>query len=171
MEENSKKPMSYPKSRNKTLFVSHKKRDEHKGWVLIDAKGMTLGKVAVTVANYLRGKNKPYYTPHTDCGDNVVVINASEIHLSGNKEITKKYYRHTGYPGGLRTQNVKMVRNGKFPERILESAVKGMLSSGPMAYARLRNLHLFAGPEHTHAGQNPRPIDFTGMHSKHRRNK
>ncbi|MBL0726019.1 MAG: 50S ribosomal protein L13 [Alphaproteobacteria bacterium] len=161
-------PDNLPKSRNKTLFVSHKKKEEYKKWVLIDADGFTLGKLAVVIADFLRGKNKPYYTPHTDCGDNVVVVNAAKVYLSGNKEITKTYYRHTGYPGGLKTKNVKTIRSEKFPERILKSAVKGMLSSGAMSYARMRNLHLFAGSNHTHAAQKPQLIDFASMHKKHR---
>ena len=156
-----------PKIVNKTLFVGQKQKLDHKKWVLIDAENLTLGKLAVVVANFLRGKNKACFTPHTDCGDNVIVINTDKVKLSKNKEITKKYYRHTGYPGGLKVRNPKYIRSIDKSKDLVRFAVKGMLSRGPMAYARMRNLHLYSTSEHSHSAQKPEFIDVAGMHKKH----
>lgn len=123
-------------------------------WFLIDANGQVLGRVATTIAQLLRGKGKPNYSPHMEMGDKVVVINAEKIVVTGTKETTKNYYRHSNYPGGLRTTSLREMR-AKHPGRILEAAVKGMLPGNRLGKELYMNLRIFAGPEHTHAGQKP----------------
>ncbi|AMD85808.1 LSU ribosomal protein L13P [Capnocytophaga haemolytica] len=141
----------------KTISVN--KGTAKKQWVLVDAEGQTLGRLASKVAKLLRGKYKPEYTPHVDCGDNVVVINAEKINLTGNKWETKEYLRHTGYPGGQRFVKVKeaLVR---YPERIIEKAVKGMLPKNKLGAAIFRNLKVYAGAEHAHEAQKPVAINL-----------
>ena len=123
-------------------------------WFLLDASGKTLGRLATFIAGRLRGKHKPEYTPHVDCGDHIVVVNALHIQLSGNKPSQKVYYHHSGYPGGLRETPYAAMRE-KHPERILEKAVKGMLPKGPLGRAVFRKLKVYAGPEHRHQAQCP----------------
>ncbi|TAM09483.1 MAG: 50S ribosomal protein L13 [Nevskiaceae bacterium] len=123
-------------------------------WVLVDAEGKTLGRLATEIAKRLRGKHKAEYTPHVDTGDYVVVINAAKIHASGNKLQDKIYWRHTGYPGGIRGTRLGEMLD-KHPERALEKAVKGMLPKGPLGYAQFRKLKVYAGAEHPHAAQQP----------------
>ena len=139
--------------------ISANKATVQKEWVLVDAEGATLGRLASKVAKILRGKYKPSYTPHVDCGDNVIVINAEKVHLSGNKWNSKEYIRHTGYPGGQRTAKVIDVRE-KHPERLVERAVKGMLPKNKLGAELFRNLKVYAGTEHPHQGQNPRSINL-----------
>jgi large subunit ribosomal protein L13 len=123
-------------------------------WYVIDAEGKTLGRMATEIARRLRGKHKPEYTPHADTGDYIVVINAEKVHVTGNKRQDKIYYRHTGYPGGLKQANFDIMINN-FPERVVEIAVKGMLPKGPLGRAMYTKLKVYAGAEHPHAAQQP----------------
>ncbi len=138
---------------------SANKQTVEKEWLLIDAENEILGRLASKVANILRGKNKPFFTPHVDCGDYVVIINADKIRLSGNKWEQKTYISHTGYPGGQRskTANEMMARK---PFAMVEKAVKGMLPKNRLGADLFRNLHVYAGAEHPHAGQNPKAINL-----------
>lgn len=129
-------------------------------WYLVDASGKTLGRLASELALRLRGKHKAEFTPHTDTGDFFVVVNVEKIKVTGNKTTDKKYYRHSGYPGGLKTMNFEELLQ-KHPELILEKAVKGMLPKGPLGRQMLKKLKLYAGTEHPHEAQKPRAIDFT----------
>ncbi len=130
-------------------------------WVLIDAENVVLGRLATEVASILRGKKKPQYTPHVDVGDFVVVINADKVRVTGNKVTDKKYYRHTGYPGGLKSETFQEAME-KHPERIVEHAVFGMLPKNKLGRAMCRKLKVYAGSEHPHAAQNPRKIELEG---------
>ena len=141
----------------KTISANAKTVD--KQWVLVDADSVPLGRVASVVAQYIRGKHKTNYTPHVDCGDNVIVINAEKVSLSGNKWKQKQYIRHTGYPGGLKEVNFEKLQAHK-PEMIIEKAVKGMLPKGPLGRAMFRKLKVYAGNEHTHAAQKPQVLDI-----------
>jgi len=131
----------------------------NKNWVVVDAEGQTLGRLASKVALLLRGKRKPNYTPHVDCGDNVIILNAEKVVLSGNKMADKTYIWHTGYPGGQRTTNPEQMM-AKFPERVLEKAVKGMLPKNRLGAQLFRNLHVYAGGEHKHEAQQPTAINI-----------
>lgn len=128
-------------------------------WYLIDAKGKTLGRLATAIAMRLRGKHKPEFTSHTDTGDFLVVINADQVAVTGNKFEDKKYHRHTGYPGGLKTETFREMQS-KHPERIIEQAVKGMLPKGPLGRDMYRKLKVYAGQAHPHAAQQPEPIEL-----------
>lgn len=130
-----------------------------KQWVLIDAEAQVLGRVATRIASLLRGKHKTNYTPHVDCGDNVIVINADKVRLTGNKIDHKKYLRHTGYPGGQR-EVVARDMLGKHPERLIEAAVKGMLPKNSLGRDLFRNMRVYAGAEHPHQAQNPKQIEL-----------
>jgi large subunit ribosomal protein L13 len=130
-----------------------------KNWVVVDAEGQTLGRLASKVALLLRGKRKPNYTPHVDCGDNVIILNAEKVVLSGNKMTEKTYVWHTGYPGGQRTTNPESMM-AKFPERVVEKAVKGMLPKNRLGAQLFRNLHVYAGAEHKHEAQQPTAINI-----------
>lgn len=132
--------------------------DIDRKWWLIDASGQTLGRLATRVATLLQGKHKPTFEKHMDMGDAVIVVNAQAIGVTGKKEENKKYHRHTGYPGGLRTASLKEVRE-KHPERILMTAVKGMLPRGPLGRDMLSKLKVYAGAEHPHAAQQPETIE------------
>ena len=140
-----------------------------KKWVLIDAENLVVGRLATIVATMLRGKNKPTFTPHVDMGDNVVVINAEKVVLTGRKLDQKRYYRHTGYPGGIKDQVARKVIEGRFPERIVEKAVERMLPRGPLGRQQLKNLKDYAGPEHPHAAQQPEALDVAALSSKNSR--
>jgi len=137
---------------------SQKQGDVSPKWILIDASSAPLGRVAGVIAKYLIGKYKPTYTPHIDNGDYVVVINAKDVVVTGNKEIDKKYYRHSGYPGGISERSLGEMRE-KFPERIIEEAVKGMLPRNKLAAGRLKRLRIFAGSDHTHTAQSPTKVE------------
>ncbi|MEH6443935.1 MAG: 50S ribosomal protein L13 [Oceanospirillaceae bacterium] len=126
-------------------------------WYVIDAEGKTLGRMATEIARRLRGKHKAEYTPHADTGDYIVVINAEKVHVTGNKRKDKIYYRHTGYPGGLKQANFDIMINN-FPERVTELAVKGMLPKGPLGRAMYTKLKVYAGAEHPHAAQQPQEL-------------
>ena len=142
--------------------ISANKATANKKWVLVDADGQTLGRLASKVAKLLRGKYKPEFTPHVDCGDNVIVINAEKINLTGNKWEDKSYLRHTGYPGGQRFTGVKQLLE-KHPERIIEKAVKGMLPKTRLGAAVLRNLKVYAGTEHKQEAQQPVAINLNDL--------
>ena len=139
--------------------VSANKATVNKEWVLIDAENVVLGRLASEVAKMLRGKNKPEFTPHVDCGDNVIIINAEQVVLTGNKMTDKQYFRHTGYPGGQRIQNPKQILD-KYPERLVEKAVKGMLPKTKLGRAIFKNLHVVVGPEHKFEAQKPKVVDL-----------
>jgi large subunit ribosomal protein L13 len=126
-------------------------------WYVVDAQGKVLGRLAVQIASRLRGKHKPEYTPHVDTGDYIVVVNASKIRVTGRKAEDKKYYRHTGYPGGIRETNFAKLQ-AKHPDRVLQRAVKGMLPKGPLGYAMLRKLKIYAEAVHPHAAQQPKAL-------------
>ena len=139
-----------------------------KKWHLIDADGLVVGRLATIVANLLRGKHKPSFTPHVDMGDHVVVINAEKVRFTGNKRSDKTYYKHTGFPGGIKEITADKVLDGRFPERVLEKAVERMIPRGPLGRQQMRNLHLYAGPSHPHAGQSPELLDVAGMNRKNK---
>ena len=147
---------------------SIKPAEVDKKWHLIDADGLVVGRLAVIVANLLRGKHKPSFTPHVDCGDHVVVINADKVRFTGNKLQDKRYYKHTGHPGGIKEISPAKVLEGRFPERVLEKAVERMIPRGPLGRAQMRALHLYAGPEHPHAGTQPQPLDVASMNRKNK---
>ncbi|MEM8785109.1 MAG: 50S ribosomal protein L13 [Pseudomonadota bacterium] len=146
-----------------------KPADIEKKWVVVDAEGVVVGRLAAEIVKILRGKTKPTYTPHMDCGDNVIVINADKVTLRGNKWAQKTYYWHTGYPGGIKQRTAQQIRDGKFPERIVAKAVQRMMPDGPLAKKQLSNLRVYAGPEHPHAGQNPEAVDIAGRNEKNTR--
>jgi large subunit ribosomal protein L13 len=129
------------------------------GWYLVNAEGKVLGRLAAQLAARLRGKHKPEYTPHVDTGDFIVVVNASKIRVTGKKALDKTYYRHTGYPGGLRETNFAKLQ-ARHPERVLEKAVKGMLPKGPLGYAMLRKLKVYAAGTHPHSAQQPKALEI-----------
>lgn len=139
-----------------------------KNWVLIDADGLVVGRVASIVANLLRGKHKPSFTPHIDCGDHVVIINADKVRFTGNKLKDKVYYKHTGYVGGIKETTPEKILGGRFPERVLEKAVERMIPRGPLGRDQMRNLRVFAGSEHPHEAQNPQVLDIAGMNRKNK---
>ncbi len=132
---------------------------EQRNWFLVDAEGITLGRLATTVAATLRGKHKPSYTPHVDTGDFVVVINADKVRVTGNKETQKNYYQHSNYPSGLRTTSLKDMR-ARHPERIIESAVRGMLPGSNLGRQQLKKLKVYAGPNHPHEAQSPTALEL-----------
>jgi large subunit ribosomal protein L13 len=145
---------------------SAKPSDIEKKWVLIDAKGLVVGRLAALIATRLRGKHKPSFTPHMDCGDNVIVINAKEVRLTGNKRTDKIYYWHTGYPGGIKERTADKILDGKHPTRILEKAVQRMLPGGPLSRQQMKNLKIYAGPEHPHEAQQPETLDIGALNAK-----
>jgi large subunit ribosomal protein L13 len=128
------------------------------GWYVVNAEGKVLGRLASQIAVRLRGKHKPEYTPHVDTGDYIVVVNASKIRVTGKKALDKKYYRHTGYPGGIRETNFAKLQ-ARHPERVLEKAVKGMLPKGPLGYAMLKKLKVYAAGTHPHTAQQPKALE------------
>ena len=144
-------------------------KDIEKSWILIDANGLVVGRLAALIATRLRGKHKPGYTPHMDDGDNIVVINAGNIVFTGNKRASKEYYWHTGYPGGIKSRTAEKILEGKHPERVLQKAVERMLPKGPLARKQLKNLKVYAGPEHPHAAQNPVQLDVAALNPKNAR--
>lgn len=147
---------------------SIKPAEVEKKWHLIDAEGLVVGRLASIVANILRGKHKPSYTPHVDCGDHVIVINADKVRFTGNKLSDKKYYKHTGYIGGIKEITAEKVLGGRFPERVLEKAVERMVPRGPLGRQQMKALHLYAGSEHPHAGNQPETLDVASMNRKNK---
>ncbi|RMF09272.1 MAG: 50S ribosomal protein L13 [Alphaproteobacteria bacterium] len=148
---------------------SAKAGDIEKKWFVIDADGLVVGRLAALIATRLRGKHKPTYTPHMDCGDNIIVVNADKIVLTGNKRGDKTYFWHTGYPGGIKERKAHQILDGKHPERVLQLAVQRMLPSGPLGRRQLKNLRIYAGAEHPHGAQNPEPLDVAAMNTKNAR--
>jgi large subunit ribosomal protein L13 len=149
--------------------VSLKPADVKKDWVLIDAEGVVLGRLAVVIANRLRGKHKPQFTPHVDCGDNVVVVNAGKVRVTGNKAEQAILYYHTGYPGGIKGRSIRSRLESRYPERVLTKAVERMITRGPLQRAQMKHLHVYAGAEHPHGGQSPTTLDVGAMNPKNRR--
>lgn len=145
---------------------SAKGSEIEKKWVLIDAEGLVVGRLAALIALRLRGKHKPTYTPHLDCGDNVVVINAAKALFTGNKLKNKVYYWHTGYIGGIKERTAGAVMAGKHPERVVEKAVERMLPRGPLGRKQLSNLRVYPGAEHPHAAQQPQMLDVSALSPK-----
>ena len=148
--------------------ASAKPAEVEKKWILIDAEGLVVGRLAAIVANHLRGKHKTSFTPHVDCGDNVIVINADKVRFTGRKLTQKMYYRHTGYAGGIKEVRADKVLEGRFPERVLEKAVERMVPRGPLGRQQMRNLRVFAGTEHPHGAQNPVVLDVASMNRKNK---
>lgn len=143
-------------------------QDVVKGWVVVDADGLVVGRAASLIANILRGKTKPSYTPHVDCGDHVIVINAEKVKFTGNKLKDKRYYRHTGYIGGIKETSPDKLLAGQFPERVMIKAVERMVPRGPLGRAQMRALHVFAGTDHPYAGQQPAMLDIASMNRKNK---
>ncbi|MCG5536446.1 50S ribosomal protein L13 [Ectothiorhodospira mobilis] len=138
---------------------SAKPAEVSRDWYVVDASGKTLGRLATELARRLRGKHKPEYTPHVDTGDYIVVVNASQVRLSGKKESDKMYYKHTGYIGHMKSASAQQIRE-RAPERLIEIAVKGMLPKNPLGRAMFKKLKVYAGSEHRHAAQQPQPLDI-----------
>ena len=145
---------------------SAKPSDIDKKWLLIDADGLVVGRLAALIATRLRGKHKPTFTPHMDCGDNIVVVNAGKVVLTGNKRTDKVYYWHTGYPGGIKTRTADKILDGRFPTRVLEKAVERMMPGGPLSRRQLKNLKIYAGAEHPHEAQQPQTLDVGALNTK-----
>jgi large subunit ribosomal protein L13 len=144
--------------------------DVDKKWIVVDAENAVVGRLASFIANRLRGKHLPTYTPHVDCGDFVVVINADKVKFTGKKLSDKTYYWHTGYPGGIKERTADKILGGRFPERVLEKAVERMLpKESPLARRQLAHLRVYAGAEHPHEAQNPETIAFADMNAKNTR--
>jgi large subunit ribosomal protein L13 len=140
-----------------------------KKWVMIDADGLIVGRLASIVAMRLRGKHKPTYTPHVDDGDNVIIINAGKVVLTGRKREEKVYHHHTGFIGGVKERTARSILEGKFPQRVVEKAIERMLPRGPLGRKQLGNLRVYAGPEHPHAAQQPETLDVAAMNRKNSR--
>lgn len=143
-----------------------KSGEVEKKWIVIDANGLVVGRLATLIATRLKGKHKAQYTPNADCGDNVIVVNAEKVVFTGNKYEDKIYYHHTGYPGGVKARTPRMLIEGKFPERVVEKAVERMLSRGPLQRKLMRNLKVYKGPDHPHAAQNPVALDVAKLNRK-----
>ncbi|MEO1329978.1 MAG: 50S ribosomal protein L13 [Pseudomonadota bacterium] len=148
---------------------SAKPSEIEKRWILVDAEGVVLGRLAAIVATRLRGKHKPTYTPHMDDGDNVIVVNADKVQLTGRKREQQLFHWHTGYPGGIKSQSPRETLEGKHPQRVIERAVKRMMPGGPLSRKQLSNLRVYAGPEHPHEAQQPAPLDVKAMNKKNAR--
>ncbi len=148
---------------------SAKPAEVNKKWVLIDAKGLVVGRLATLVAMRLRGKHLPTYTPHVDCGDNVIIINAAQVVFTGRKRDDKMYYKHTGFIGGIKERSAKSILEGRFPERVLEKAVERMIPRGPLGRMQMGNLRVYAGAEHPHEAQQPEVIDIASLNRKNTR--
>jgi len=145
---------------------SAKPAEVEKKWVLIDASGLVVGRLASIVALRLRGKHKPSYTPHVDDGDNVIIVNAAKVTLTGRKREHKVYHHHTGHIGGIKERTAKSILEGKFPQRIVEKAVERMLPRGPLGRRQLGNLRVYPGPDHPHTAQQPEKLDIAAMNRK-----
>ncbi|HVX75749.1 MAG TPA: 50S ribosomal protein L13 [Bradyrhizobium sp.] len=148
---------------------SAKPAEVTKKWVLIDAKGLVVGRLASLVAMRLRGKHLPTYTPHVDCGDHVIIINAKHAVLTGRKRDQKVYYKHTGYIGGIKERTARAILEGRFPERVVEKAVERMIPRGPLGRVQMGNLRVYAGADHPHEAQQPEKIDVAAMNRKNMR--
>ena len=145
---------------------SAKPKEVTRDWFIIDADGLVLGRLASQIALRLRGKHKPTFTPHIDCGDNIVVINADKVVLTGNKRANKNYFWHTGYPGGIRSRTADKILSSRYPERVLMKAVERMISRSPLGRQQMRKLHVYAGKEHPHDAQKPQVLDIAIINRK-----
>ncbi len=149
---------------------SAKAADVDKKWVLIDADGLVVGRLASIIAMRLRGKHKPMFTPHVDCGDNVIVVNAGKVALSGNKRKQHTFFWHTGFPGGIKERRAGEILDGKYPERVLENAVRRMMpKDSPLARGQMTNLKVYAGADHPHEAQSPQKLDVAALNAKNHR--
>ena len=148
---------------------SMKASEIDKKWYVIDATDLVLGRLASIVAKYLRGKHKPAFTPHMDCGDHIIVVNAEKVRLTGNKLKDKKFYWHTGYPGGIKERTIKQLMEGQHPERVVIKAIERMISRNPLGRQQMRGLKVYAGPSHPHEAQNPQSLDVASMNPKNKR--
>lgn len=137
-----------------------------KKWLLIDAEGLVLGRLASLAAMRLRGKHRVDYTPHVDCGDNIIIINAEKVHLTGDKLKKKKFYWHTGYAGGIKERTIGQIISGRFPERVIIKAIERMIPRGPLGRQIMKNLKVYAGAQHPHVAQNPEVLDIATMNRK-----
>ena len=146
-----------------------KPKEVEKKWVIVDAEGVTLGRLASVIALRLRGKHKPSFTPHVDCGDNVIVINAEKVRITGKKKDQDIFYWHTGYPGGIKQRTKGEILEGKHPERVIEKAVERMLPKGPLGRRIFKNMRVYAGTEHGHEAQKPEVLDVAAMNPKNKR--
>ncbi len=149
--------------------LSLKPAEVSKGWTLIDADGLVLGRLAAIIAQRLRGKHKPQFTPHVDCGDNVVVVNAEKVRVTGNKADQSVFYYHTGYPGGIKGRSIRQRLESKHPQRVIEKAVERMITRGPLQRQQMRHLYVYAGGAHPHDGQQPKPLDVAALNPKNKR--
>lgn len=138
-------------------------------WYVVDAEGVVLGRLASLLALRLRGKHKAMYTPHMDCGDHIIVVNAAKVRLTGRKRDDKRFYWHTGYPGGIKSRTAGQILSGRYPERVIQKAVERMVPRGPLGRQVLRKLKVYAGPEHPHDAQQPEALDIGGMNPKNKR--
>ncbi len=149
---------------------SAKPTEVEKKWLLIDAEGLVVGRLASIIATRLRGKHKPMFTPHIDCGDNVIVVNADKVVFTGKKMTDKKFYWHTGYPGGIKERTMEKILGGRFPERVLTKAVERMMpKESPLARSQMTNLRIYAGSQHPHEAQSPVTLDVAAMNPKNKR--
>ena len=148
---------------------TQKPAEVEKKWIIIDAEGLVVGRLASLVAMRLRGKHKATFTPHVDDGDNVIIINAEKVVLTGKKYTDKKYYWHTGYPGGIKERTARAIIEGRFPERVVEKAIERMIPRGPLGRRQMKNLRVYAGSKHPHEAQSPITVDIAGMNSKNKR--
>ena len=148
---------------------SAKPSEIEKKWWIIDAEGLVLGRLATIVAMYLRGKHKPTFTPHMDCGDNIVIVNAEKVRLTGSKRTAKTYYWHTGYPGGIKSRTADKILDGAHPERVIQKAVQRMITRGPLGRVQMGNLKVYGGSEHPHEAQQPVMLDVGSMNAKNKR--
>jgi large subunit ribosomal protein L13 len=151
----------------KTLNV--KPSEVQKKWVVIDADGVVLGRLASVISMRLRGKHLPTFTPNVDMGDNVIVINAEKVKLTGNKLVNKTFHWHTGHPGGIKGRTIGQLLSGRYPERVVQKAVERMITRGPLGRAQMRNLRVYAGAEHPHEAQQPEVLDVASMNPKNKR--
>lgn len=163
------KIMSIDMERNIMKTYSAKPADIQRKWLVIDAEGVALGRLASQVAIILRGKHKPMYTPHMDCGDNVVIINAEKVRLTGRKRDNERFYWHTGYPGGIKSRSLGQILDGNYPERVIIKAVERMISRNPLGRQQMRKLHVYAGETHPHEAQQPEIFDFAAQNPKNKR--
>ena len=148
---------------------SAKPADVERKWYVVDAEGVVLGRLASIIATRLRGKHKPMFTPHIDCGDNIIVINAEKVHLTGRKLENKTFHWHTGYPGGIKSRTAGKTLEGKHPERLVQKAVERMISRNPLGRQQLKKLHVYAGNDHPHGAQQPEVLDVAAMNPKNKR--
>ncbi len=159
--------LSKPSVQTQSFSMRH--QDVKKSWVVVDADGVILGRLAATIATMLRGKHRPTFTPSVDCGDNVIVINAEKVKMTGKKATDKEFFYHTGHPGGIKGRTRASILAGAHPERVIEKAVDRMLPRGPLGRRQLGNLKVYKGAEHPHAAQNPTKIDFAARNPKNKR--